>query len=206
MHYYRNYAAAIQRSLAQLEVTDVESQSLDPEDGFARICELSKHVQRAGRAQFLCGNGASAAFASHMAVDWTKNGNVRTHAFNDIALLTALGNDLGYDATFAAPLTLYAQAGDLLGIISSSGNSANVLKAINTARQKHLHVITFSGLQADNQSRQMGDINFYIPAKTYGIVESTHQILLHAWLDKFMGIEEWSRDTCQNMHVDGFQL
>ena len=52
----------------------------------------------------------------------------------------------------------------------------------------------------------MGDLNFYIPAKTYGIVECAHQVLLHVWLDKYMGIVEWDRESYQNMHKDAFSL
>ena len=52
----------------------------------------------------------------------------------------------------------------------------------------------------------MGDLNFYIPAKTYGIVECAHQVLLHAWLDKYLGIFEWDRAECQNMSQDSLVL
>ena len=62
-----------------------------------------------------------------------------------------------------------------------------------------MNIITFSGLKPDNQSRKMGDLNFYIPAKTYGIVECAHQVLLHIWLDQYMGVFEWKRTECQNM-------
>ena len=51
-----------------------------------------------------------------------------------------------------------------------------------------MSVVTFSGLKPDNKSRKKGDLNFYVPAKTYGIVECAHQVLLHAWLDKYMGL------------------
>jgi D-sedoheptulose 7-phosphate isomerase len=74
------------------------------------------------------------------------------------------------------------------------------------AREKGMGVVTFSGLKPDNQSRKMGDLNFYIPAKTYGIVECAHQVLLHVWLDKYMGVVEWDREGCQNMHKDAFSL
>ena len=69
-----------------------------------------------------------------------------------------------------------------------------------------MNVVTFSGLKPDNYSRRMGDINFYVPAKTYGIVECSHQVLLHAWLDKYMGVLEWDRTECQNMSQDSLVL
>ena len=59
------------------------------------------------------------------------------------------------------------------------------------ARQKKMKVVTFSGMKPDNSSRKLGDLNFYVPAMTYGIAECSHQILLHAWLDCFMKVCEW---------------
>lgn len=205
-NYYQNYIKAHDAALAGLEITDRGGDLLDNDAGFGKLCELSAKVRDAGRKQYLAGNGASAAFANHMALDWTKNGGVPTHSFSDSALLTALGNDLGYEEAFAAALSWYAKSGDLLVTISSSGNSANIINTISTARSKGMSVVTLSGLKPDNKSRQLGDLNLYIPAKTYGIVECAHQVLLHVWLDKFMGINEWDRDAFQNMNKDGFTL
>ena len=135
--------------------------------------------------------------SSHMAVDWTKNAGVRAVAYNDVAFLTAIGNDLGYDQVFASPVAWYAREGDLLATISSSGNSPNILAAIAAARNQRCRVVTFSGMKSDNASRSRGDLNFFVPAWTYGIVESAHQILLHAWLDRFMGVREWDATGSQ---------
>lgn len=199
MNYYSQYLDSLQSALTALEITDRGGSVLPLEKGFELLCEMTRSVQERGRQQFLVGNGASAAFANHMALDWTKNGGVPTHSFSDSALLTAMGNDLGYEEAFCAPLSWYAVSGDQLVTISSSGNSPNILKTIEAARGKGMSVITFSGLKPDNQSRKLGDLNFYIPAKTYGVVECAHQVLLHIWLDRFMGIEEWTRTQEQNM-------
>ncbi len=204
MNYYTQYLDSLQSALAGLEVTNRGGGALEIEKGFELLCEMTRSVQEKGRQQFLCGNGASAAFANHMALDWTKNGGVPTHSFSDSALLTAMGNDLGYEEAFCAPLSWYAVSGDQLVTISSSGNSPNILRTIETARSKGMSVITLSGLKPDNASRKLGDINFYIPAKTYGIVECAHQVLLHIWLDHFMGIKEWEREREQNMRKDDF--
>jgi D-sedoheptulose 7-phosphate isomerase len=117
-----------------------------------------------------------------------------------------MGNDLGYEEAFSAPLSWYASSGDRLVTISSSGNSPNILKTIEVARAKGMSVITFSGLKPDNASRKLGDLNFYIPAKTYGIVECAHQVLLHVWLDMFMGVKEWEKTEEQNMRKEEFKL
>jgi D-sedoheptulose 7-phosphate isomerase len=204
--YYKNYLDAHDKALASLEITDRGGAQLGHDLGFDKLCEVSAQIQCEGRTKYLVGNGASAAFANHMALDWTKNGGVPSHAFANVPLLTAMGNDLGYEEVFSAPLSYYASSGDLLITISSSGNSANIVKTIETARAKGMGVVTLSGLKPDNKTRQMGDLNLYIPAKTYGIVECGHQVLLHAWLDKFMGISEWDRDGFQNMNKDEFNL
>ncbi len=207
MHdYYQKYQAAISTAMAGLDVTNRGGDALTDDDGFDQLCALTKKVQDAGRKKYLAGNGASAAFANHMALDWTKNGGVPTHSFSDSALLTAMGNDLGYEEVFCAPLSWYAKSGDMLVTISSSGNSPNIIKTIECARSKGLDVITFSGLKPDNKSRQLGDLNLYIPAKTYGVVECVHQILLHVWLDRFMGIEEWNKTEEQDMRKESFKL
>lgn len=206
MTYYKNYLKAHDRALAGLEITDLDGAVMAQEEGFDKLCELSKKVGESGHQQYLVGNGASAAFANHMALDWTKNGGVPSHAFANSALLTAMGNDLGYEEAFSAPLSLYAKGGDLLIAISSSGNSPNIITTIETARGKGMSVVTLSGLKSDNKSRQLGDLNLYIPAKTYGIVECAHQVLLHVWLDKFMGVTEWEREGFQNMNKEAFNL
>jgi D-sedoheptulose 7-phosphate isomerase len=67
--------------------------------------------------------------------------------------------------------------------VSSSGNSANIVQAIESARKMGLTIVTMSGMASNNSSRALGDLNFWIPADTYGTVESSHQVLLHCWLD-----------------------
>ena len=85
----------------------------------------------AGNKLIFVGNGGSAAItASHMATDYSKNGNIRALALNDSSMLTCLGNDLGYDRVFAKQIELHARAGDLVIAISSSGRSANILNAV----------------------------------------------------------------------------
>jgi D-sedoheptulose 7-phosphate isomerase len=133
------------------------------------------------------GNGGSAAIASHMAIDYSKNGGLRALAFNDPVSLTCLGNDLGYENVFAKQVDLHARSGDLLVAISSSGKSANVLAAVASARERDCRVVTFSGFQVDNGLRSAGDVNFYVGSSEYGFVEIAHLALCHAILDIDMG-------------------
>jgi D-sedoheptulose 7-phosphate isomerase len=186
--FHTRFFRVLMHALESTAATRADGSTLELDDALGVLCGLSLAVQESGRYQFLCGNGASAAFANHMALDWTKNAEVPTHSFSDSALLTAMGNDLGYEHAFSAPLGWYAKPGDLLVTISSSGNSPNIIRTIGKARELGLQVVTISGLRPDNQSRKLGDLNLYVPSETYGIAESAHQVLLHTWLDRFLGI------------------
>jgi len=143
-------------------------------------------VRRDGKIMFI-GNGGSAGIASHMAIDFSKNGGFPALAFNDAASLTCLANDLGYDNVFAHQVRTLARPEDLLFAISSSGRSANILEAVRTAKDKEIKVVTLSGFAPYNPLRAMGEINFHVPNGEYGFVEITHLALCHAILDLAMG-------------------
>jgi len=203
--YSQNYLQAMSSVLEQTE-TSIGSEKSDLQTALERSVEILKEVQAGNGTQFFLGNGASAAFAEHMALDWTKNGGVRSLNPSSSVLLTALANDISFQDSFATFLDRYARAGDAIVTISSSGNSENVLRGIAQARKMGCKVITLSGLKPDNSSRKLGDVNFYVPGRTYGIVECAHQVLLHMMIDAFMGIEEWSRTGYQNMNIAEFKL
>ena len=116
-----------------------------------------------------------------------KNGGIRSLAFNDGAALTCLGNDLGYENVFAKQIDLHAQLGDMLIAISSSGQSANILKAVEAASERGCYVVTLSGFKPTNALRRAGDINLYVESGEYGFVEITHLALIHCILDLEMG-------------------
>jgi len=183
---FENYIVSVVSSLEGMKVTDRDSQELRHEEGLSKWCELAEQVKVANATIYFSGNGASAMMASHMAVDFVKNTGIRSLAFNDAAFLTAISNDISYEECFASPLRWFANPEDTLVTISSSGNSFNIIKAIEAARDLQMTVITLSGMSPDNKSRKLGDLNFYIPANTYGIVESSHQVLLHCWFDRFL--------------------
>src|ERR1700730_11900460 len=150
---WKDYTAAIGTGLSRLAITDKRGQTLKAADGFRRWVEITHDVQAHGQHIYLIGNGASAAMASHFAADACKNGGLRAQAFNDGALLTCVGNDLSFDQVFALPLSRFAQAGDLLITISSSGASQNVLEALERAHEMKLRIVTVSGRSSNNPSR-----------------------------------------------------
>lgn len=169
--------------LDSLSVTDNSNEELDSETGFTRWQEMSTRLRKDNGCIFLVGNGASASMASHFATDIAKNGGIRTQIFTDPSLITALGNDLSFEEIYAEPLRWHMKKGDMLVAISSSGNSPNIVRAVKTAKSLGGTVITISAMTADNAIRQKGDLNFYIPAVTYGMAETGHAAILHYWMD-----------------------
>ena len=106
-----------------------------------------------GNKVIFAGNGASATIASHCALDFTKQAGIRSVSFNDAAILTAYGNDYGYEWWVARAMEHYADKGDLVFLISSSGQSENVLNGAEYARSNGLNVITLSGFRARQSSQ-----------------------------------------------------
>lgn len=186
--HYSTYLEGLNMALRTLSVTYRNGQILSQEAGLLEWCRLCHEARLSGNTMYFVGNGASAAMASHMAADFSKNCNCRAMAFNDIALMTAVSNDIHYEDCFAVPLARFANPGDMLITVSSSGNSPNVIKAIERARTIDVTVVTLSGMNPDNRSRTLGDLNFWVPASTYGFVEASHQALLHCWLDTFLDL------------------
>lgn len=180
-----NYFVKLNDSL-KFSVVNGESTDNLP-NAFTKIIELFDQCHEGGNTVWFIGNGGSSSIASHMAIDYSKNGGIRAMAFNDVAAITCMGNDVGYENIFAQQLEYQFKAGDILVAISSSGKSPNILNAVNTAK-KLGRVITLSGFSPDNPLREAGNINFYIPATEYGLVEICHLTILHCILDIICGV------------------
>jgi D-sedoheptulose 7-phosphate isomerase len=183
-----NYFNMLSDVLCTAEVSSATGVRLDYGEAFNRAMNRARAVHAAGNKLIFVGNGGSAAIASHMATDYSKNGGIRALAMNDSAMLTCLGNDLGYDRVFAKQIELHARQGDLLIAISSSGRSPNILAAVEAARASGCEIITLSGFTPDNPLRTKGDINFYIASDRYGFVEIGHLTICHAILDFLCGL------------------
>lgn len=158
----------------------------DYDAGIKLLVELFTRHKECGSQLFFIGNGGSSAIASHMTADFMKNGGMNTYSLYDNAVTTCMGNDYGYDYIFSRPMEFLTRKNDLLVAISSSGNSANIIHAIETAKMKGASVITFTGFDSRNQARRMGDVNVYVPCKKYGIVESIHNLILQQIVDIMM--------------------
>jgi len=188
MERWTDYFGTISQGLAAVVVTDRDGRELPVADGVGRWVAMTRATQQRDAHLYIIGNGGSAGMASHMAADAVKNGRLRALAFNDPSLLTATGNDLAYDQVFSLPLERLARAGDLLIAISSSGNSPNIVRALEVARRLDVGTVTLSGMRADNRARALGDLNFYVPLPRYGWAESAHQVILHYWFDQYQDV------------------
>lgn len=155
---------------------------------------LSKinNVQQKQKKIIIVGNGGSAAIASHISVDLTKNAHIRATNFNEADLITCLANDYGYEKWLAKAIELYADSGDLLVAISSSGQSKNIINATKQAKIMQMPVITFSGFSKDNPLRKEGVLNFWVDSRGYNVVEMTHYVWLATIVDSLIGKIEYS--------------
>ncbi len=178
----KSYLSEYQRLLANPDWQELM------EEFKARVVQ----ARDAGGKLMLAGNGASASIASHLATDFAKQGKVRAMAFNDANLITALGNDCGYENWIAKAVEIYADPRDILILISSSGRSPNVVKAAQRAKEMGLYVAAFSGFAKDNPLGAAADINFWVDSRAYNIVECTHMILLAGVVDLLIGASEYS--------------
>ena len=167
----------------RVTATDRRGNVLSLENALTALMERMVVAAPEGKKLIFIGNGGSAAIASHQALDYWKNGGLEAVAFNDSILLTCISNDYGYEQVFSEPILRFGKKGDLLIAISSSGQSPNILKAVDAAYRKGCGVVTLSGFEATNPLRSLGEANFYVPSRSYGIVEITHLTLLHSLLE-----------------------
>jgi len=149
------------------------------------------------RRIFIIGNGGSAATASHMACDLAKGaavpGRRRVRAISltdNVAHMTAIGNDIGYEKLFTEQLANLAEAGDLLVVFTASGNSPNILDALRWARETGVATIGVLGFDGGEAAR-LADLCVVAPSRNYGFVEDFHLILEHA-------LSQWMRQRIEH--------
>lgn len=152
---------------------------------------ILKTRESGGKLMF-AGNGASASIANHASLDFTKQAKIKSVNFNESALITAFSNDFGYDNWIQKAIEYYGDDKDTLILISSSGQSSNVINAAKYANHNDINVITFTGFDSNNPLSMSGDINFWLDSKSYNIIEGIHQIWLMSICDLIIGKKEYS--------------
>ena len=152
----------------------------------AEVLAVFDDVAAKGGIVWTAGNGGSAAIANHSVCDVSKGTHVEGQApFRMVSLaanaplLTAIGNDISYDAVFSEPLKYYLGANDAVLLVSSSGNSANVVEACRYANEQGVPTIAFVGFKGGKLAELAKHV-VHIAVDNYGIVEDMHQSLIHA--------------------------
>ena len=160
--YYKNYINHIYQGLCDstYHINQVQANS---EIFFEKLNNILLKVQRNNGTLFFFGNGASASFSNHMALDWSKNGGILALCLSDSAMLTALANDYDYESEF---LKINSPTNDDFVITtSSSGNSLNIVKVLEFCNKNKIGTLALSGLNNNNKSMKISEFSLFDPLK-----------------------------------------
>ncbi len=149
--------------------------------------ELLKSTHTEGKRIYVAGNGGSSAVGEHLCCDWTLGTDRKTYQpmktyslASNLSVLTALANDVGYDQVFSEQVRTLVEEGDLLILISSSGNSKNIVNAAHMAKKNKIRTLSFTGFSGGELAR-VTDVSIRVNFPNYGLVEDAHQILMHCF-------------------------
>ena len=188
-----DYASAVAKALNSVRPGEID-----------RAVTALKRAIQADRLIFACGNGGSAAIANHLTCDCSKgiatNTTLRPRVVSlsaTVELITAIANDMAYPEIFAYQLKNAARPGDVLITISSSGDSENIVRALDWAGENDMTTIALSGFSG-GRSAQMADISLHVAAENYGVVEDVHQSLMHI-LAQYVRISELPSELVQTL-------
>jgi D-sedoheptulose 7-phosphate isomerase len=178
--YFSDYKKNLNQALETVKSSELE-----------KAFQVMKKVTQANGTFFICGNGGSNAIADHLSCDWTKGTYVagknplRTQSLMaNGPLFTAAANDFGYDRALAYLLEIQARPTDGLLVISSSGNSPNIIEAMNVAKAKGLPVIALTGFKG-GKAKELADVSLHVDFQNYAIVEDGHQAIMQCLAQYF---------------------
>jgi len=173
--YFGDYAKELLRAAETIDLDSME-----------RAGWLLVEAYTGGARMFSCGNGGSAAIANHMQCDHLKGIRTGTDLVpqvlslaTNVEVLTAIANDIGYEAVFVYQLQSHAQPGDVLIAVSSSGRSRNIVDALAWARENGLRTIAITGFDG-GAARMTAEVAIHVDSTNYGIVEDLHQAVMHS--------------------------
>jgi D-sedoheptulose 7-phosphate isomerase len=142
------------------------------------VKELIK-IKKNKKKLLIFGNGGSAAIASHFSLDITNVNGITCQNFNDSSLITCFSNDFGYENWVSRAIKYYYRTGDLVILISSKGESKNMINAAKFIKKyKTSKLVTFTGFNNKNNLKKNGNINFWVNSKKYNQIENIHQYWL----------------------------
>ncbi len=168
----------------------IDSEKICLEDGCKSAAQIIRASIESDASIWWVGNGGSAAICSHLSQDMLNKLGARSFFLGDASLMTCIANDFGYENVYFKPLEKLVKPKDLLIAISSSGNSENILLCTEMALKRGLDLITLSGFKNDNMLWNVeSKLSFFVPADLFGIVELSHEAILHGiieslWLEK----------------------
>lgn len=165
------------RALEQWEKLDIPA--------LERLAKLVEKAQAAGRFVWICGNGGSASTASHVGCDFGKTTAVKgrkalkaVSLADNMAFITATANDLSFDRIFARQLENVVAKGDVVLLISGSGNSRNLIEAARLAKKRGASVFSLLGFDG-GRLKSLSHDHLLIPSDQYGVIEDMHQSVAH---------------------------
>lgn len=178
--YFNDYRKNLNQALASVDANQLE-----------KAFQVMKKVTDQAGTFFICGNGGSNAIADHLSCDWTKGtyvagkNTLRTQSLMaNGPLFTAAANDFGYDKALAFLFELQVKPLDGLIVISSSGNSPNILETMTVAKAKGIPVIAFTGFKG-GKAKELADVSLHIDFSNYAIVEDGHQAIMQCLAQYF---------------------
>lgn len=170
----------------------------------AKAHDLMRKTASLNGTFFVAGNGGSAAIAEHLCCDWTKGTYaperlpLRTQSLgSNGAIMSALANDFGYDFVFSRQLEMLAKTNDALFVISSSGNSPNIVKALEVAKKMGLPSIALTGFSG-GKAKELADISLHVDFSNYAVVEDAHQATMQALAQYFFVAQDTSATAKKN--------
>ena len=166
--------------------------SKDVSSEIIRLKEAMLETHSLGGKLIFAGNGASSSIASHCALDFSKQAKIKSLCFSDPSYITALSNDCGYEEWLKVALLHHLELNDLVILISSSGNSENIIRAAQYAKEQNATIVGFSGMESNNRLRSFCDFDFWVDNMSYNIIENIHSIWLTIICDLIIGTREYS--------------
>jgi len=173
--YYNDYKEML---IKALDSVDQESINI--------VEKKLSQMARFGYPVFVCGNGGSAAIAEHMSCDHTKGIITDTNLFpfiislqSNVSLCSAIANDIGYEQIFSYQINSCPLQNFVVLVISSSGNSPNIINALHSAKKRNIVSIAMVGFDG-GKAKDIADICIHVKSDNYGVIEDAHQIIMHS--------------------------
>ena len=173
MEYFKNYFQKYNKILTDIEISN-----------FIKLEKLLKNYKNKKKRVFIFGNGGSSSISSHVATDLIKICKIKALNLSDHNLITCFANDYGFENWIMESVKSLVNKEDLVILISSSGQSKNVINAAKLCKINKIKLVTFTGFNKNNKLSKLGDLNFWVNSKKYNFVENIHQTWLLSIVDK----------------------